>query len=428
MGQALICGAGFRAWVTCQNQPTAARIAHGEAMTHNGLPDLATRGIICLSTIDWDFLWQRQQELMTRFARAGVPVVYVEPLGVRSARVADAGKIARRVRRWLSQGMRITVPVEHGLQRLSPYALPFQGHRRVDAFNTWLISHSIRRAISQLGLTEPVLWTYYATHSVLDLADALWPALLVYDCIDDVTRNARGVATDYAATERVLLSRADLVLATSSALRADKSLANRQIHLTPPGCNAQHFASPASEAADIASLPHPRLCFFGGIDERLDLELLATLARRRPDWTIVLLGVVRTDISSLNGLHNIVFVGQRPYQALPGYVQHMDALLLPYLLNEYTRRIYPAKVFECLATGKPVVATALPDLQQLAGALRILQPTDDPVSVIQQLLTEDSPEAAEERQVVARANSWDARFQEIQDLLLKALQAKDNSG
>jgi glycosyltransferase involved in cell wall biosynthesis len=249
---------------------------------------------------------------------------------------------------------------------------------------------------------------------------------VVYDCIDDVTRNARGVAADYAATEQALLARAELALATSSALQSDKSRANRHIHLAPPGCNAEHFAAPVQEAADIAGLAHPRLCFFGGIDERLDLALLATLAQRRPDWTIVLLGVVRTDISPLRGLQNIVYIGQQPYQALPHYVQHMDVLLLPYLLNDYTRRIYPAKVFECLATGKPVVATTLPDLQHLAGPLRILQPHDDAVAVIEQALRDDSAGAAAARQAIARANSWDARFEQMQGLLLAALQAKDN--
>ena len=387
--------------------------------------ELAQHGIICLSTIDWDFLWQRQQELMTRFARAGVPVLYVEPLGVRSARVSDAGKIARRVRRWLSQGLRSAVPLEPRLYRLSPYALPFQGHRSIDRLNAWLVARSIRQASRRLGLIAPVLWTYYATHIVLDLAGALHPRLLVYDCIDDVRRNARGVAADYVATEQALLARAGLALATSSLLQQDKRAANPNMRLAPPGCNAEHFAAPAAEAAEIVALPHPRLCFFGGIDERLDLELLAGLARRCPDWTIVLLGVVRTGVAPLAGLPNIVLIGQRPYRDLPGYVQHMDVLLLPYLVNEYTKRIYPAKVFECLATGKPVLATALPDLVNLSGPVRILHADENPERTIEEMLADDSPEAARHRQDVARANSWDARFQDIQSLLVRALHGKE---
>lgn len=387
---------------------------------------MAQSGIVCLSTIDWDFLWQRQQELMSRFAGAGVPVLYVEPLGVRSLRIADADRIARRLRRLLGQGAGGSPDVQPRLRRLSPIAIPLQGRRSIDRINAWLVARSIRRAGRAMGMGTPILWTYYATHTVLDLADALQPRAIVYDCIDDVARNARGVAADYAQTERALLQRAHLALATSTLLQADKQAIRPDVHLAPPGCNARHFMAPAAEPVEIAALPHPRLCFFGGIDERLDLALLADVARRRPEWTIVLLGVVRTDISPLAGLPNVVFIAQRPFSALPGYLQRMDALLLPYAISDYTRRIYPAKVFECLATGKPVAATALPDLLSLRGLVSIVQAGDDAVAVIERALREDAPGAAEQRRAAALANTWDARFAEIETLLRQALASREN--
>ena len=391
------------------------------------MSSLARSGIICLSTIDWDFLWQRQQELMSRFAQAGVPVLYVEPLGVRSLRLSDAGRVVRRLRRGLGEGVHSREAIQPGLQRLSPFALPIQGRRSVDRLNTKLVARSIRERCRAMGMDRPVLWTYYATHTVLNLADALQPRAIVYDCIDDVARNARGVAADYGKTEQALLRRADLALATSTLLQGDKRTARPDVHLSPPGCNPEHFAAPAAEAQEIAALPHPRLCFFGGIDERLDLPLLASIARARPGWTIVLLGVVRTDVSLLDGLANLVFIGQRPYRELPAYLQHMDGLLLPYLLNDYTRRIYPAKVFECLATGKPVLATALPDLLRLSGLVRIVQPGENTAAAIEQTLRGDSVEMAARRQATARANSWDARFAEIEDLLRQALPDRETT-
>ena len=388
------------------------------------IDDVLSRGIICLSTIDWDFLWQRQQELMTRFARAGVPVLFVEPLGIRSARASDAGKIARRVRRWLARGLYSLERLEPGLYRLSPYAIPVQGHARVDALNRWLVARLIQRACNDIGMRRPVLWTYYATRVVSGLASALKPQALVYDCIDDVAHNPKGVVRDYTLTEQQLLSQADLVLTTSTALYEDKYRHNANTHLVPPGVNAEHFAVPVAEASDLIGLPHPRLGFFGGIDERLDFGLLASLARRRPDWTLLLVGVVRTDISPLAGLSNIVVIGQRPYADLPSYVQHVDILLLPYLVNEYTKRIYPAKVYECLATAKPVLATPLADLQSLSTQIRLLLPGEDPVAVVEKVLAEDTPVLADQRRALARANSWDARFQEIWDLLFQTIAGK----
>lgn len=386
---------------------------------------LSNRGIICLSTIDWDFLWQRQQELMTRLADAGVPVLYVEPLGIRSARLSDVSKIARRVRRWLNQGLHTFTRLAPNLYRLSPFALPFQGHASVDAINRWLVVDAVRHAGKSIGLMQPVLWTFYATRVVLDVIAALDPALVLYDCIDDVTHNPKGVARDYPKTERALLSRAELVLTTSSSLYADKRPFNQNTHFIPPGANIEQFATPAAEAPALAGLPHPRLLFFGGIDERVDLQMLATLARRRREWTLILVGVIRTDITPLLGLPNVFFAGQQSHHDLPAYVQHADILLVPYLVNEYTRHIYPAKIFECLATGKPILATPLPDLLPLAGPVRILAPDEDPVLVVENMLAEDTPLQEQERRAIARQNSWDARLQDIQSLLRQALAAKN---
>jgi glycosyltransferase involved in cell wall biosynthesis len=388
---------------------------------------ISQRGIICLSTIDWDFLWQRQQELMTRFARSGVPVLYVEPLGVRSARISDARKIGRRVRRWIRQGMHAMVNLQPGLCRLSPYALPIQGNGMVDALNGRLVGGAIRRAARSMGLRSPVLWTYYATSATLRLADALQSSVIVYDCIDDVARNPKGVVSGYAETERALLQRADLVLTTSSSLYADKSPFNAHTYLVPPGANSAHFAAPASGPDPLGPMAHPRLCFFGGVDERIDLSMLAAIARRRPEWQIVLVGVVRTDVSSLANLGNIVFAGQQSYHDLPAYLQWVDLLLLPYLVNDYTRRIYPAKVFECLASGKPVLATRLPELEQLSGQVRLLAPEDDPVTVIEHMLAQDSPEDKQRRQALAAANTWDARFADVQNLLNRTLAGKGSA-
>lgn len=396
-----------------------ASVAAGD---NTAVARLARRGIIVLSTIDWDFLWQRQQELASRFAQAGVPLLYVEPLGVRSANLGDLRKLARRVGRRLGQGGRPSTTVSPGLSRLSPLAVPLQGSRLVDALNGRLVARSIGRAAQSMTMQAPVLWTYYATRAVLRLADALRPGCIVYDCIDDVARNARGVAPDYALSERALLRRADLVLTTSSLLYADKRPFNERTFLIPPGANTAHFAAGLPEPVELGGLPHPRLCFFGGIDERLDLDMLADIARRRPAWSIVLIGVVRTDVSPLAGLRNVVFTGQKPYELLPAYLQHMDALLLPYLINEYTRRIYPAKVFECMATGKPVLATRLPDLEALDGYIRLVS-AGDVLAAVEQVLAGEQPQIAQRRRTLAQANSWDARFQDIVTLLSSSLPA-----
>lgn len=371
------------------------------------------QSLICLSTVDWDFLWGRHQELMSRLAQDGYQVLYLEPLGIRSPRPADLPRIIKRVNRRLGAGPQGVRLIAENLYLFSPLALPFHGWAIVDAMNRLLLIRSIKGLMRKLGMAKPILWTFFATQAVLDMVDGIEHELLIYDCIDAVALNPKGVARNYAQTEAQLVQKADLVFASSVALYEARKAYNEHVYHIPPGVNIDRFAQVGPAPSDLVAIPQPRVCFFGGIDERLDLGLMASLARAHPEWAIVLIGRIRTDVSSLGGVRNIFFLGQKPHRDLPLYLHNTDVLIVPYVVDAYTVHIHPNKIYECLATRKPTVATHLPSLAGLSDVISLASTEEEFIAGIEQALVEDDEALRRRRLEIAAANSWEARYKEI---------------
>lgn len=374
---------------------------------------LRDEGLVCLSTVDWDFLWGRHQELMSRFAGDGMRVLYVEPLGIRSAQLQDFPRIARRLQKRLRTGSRGLRSPLSNLYVHSPLALPFQRPVWIQRFNGWLLSRSIRSLLQQLELSRPIVWTFYATQTALGLIDAIDHWLLIYDCIDDIAHNPKGVAPGYQELERRLVAQADLVFATSAALARERESLNPRVYHVPPGVHPERFARTRPIPDDIAIIPRPRLGFYGGLDERVDQDLVAYLARARPEWHIIFIGNVRTEVGVLQPYPNVYFLGQKKPDELAPYLHALDVLLIPYLVNQYTKSIYPNKVFECLAVGKPTVATPLPELLSFDSLIRLAEAPDAFLAAVEAALAEDDHKLVMRRRGVAQVNTWEVRYHQI---------------
>ena len=214
--------------------------------------------------------------------------------------------------------------------------------------------------------TRPILWFY--TPMMYALAAHVDAAAVVYDCMD-VLANFRFAPTDLTAREAELMKRADLVFTGGHSIFEEKRKAHRDVYAFPSSVDVEHFA--AARRLE-ASPPAGKvvLGYYGVIDERLDLDLIADLAGRRPDWTIVMVGpVAKIDPASLPLKPNIVWRGQMAYAELPAEVANWTAALMPFALNEATRFISPTKTPEYLAAGKPVVSTPVTDVVRSYGTL-----------------------------------------------------------
>jgi glycosyltransferase involved in cell wall biosynthesis len=377
---------------------------------------LEEKDIVCVGFADWDAeLWTNQQHLMSRLA-ARNRVLFVESLGLRRPQLA--GRDLRRIARRLRRALRGPRPAD-GLHVLSPLVVPAHGRPGLRALNARLLRAQVRRAVQRLGLTRPVLWSYVPQAEAL--LDVLDPSAVVYHCVDDIAAQKGVAGAAFRAAEARFAARADLVLASAPALAARMRTLSDRVLEAPNVADTALFAealAPGPEDSAITALPQPRIVFTGAVvGTKLDLELLAAVARRRPDWAFALVGPVGagdpgTDVSALHGLPNVHLLGPRPYAGLPAVLRAADAALIPYAVNDLTRSVFPMKVYEYLAAGLPVVATPLPALAGV-DAITTASDANAMAGALARALDEDSPARRQARSEAARSHSWDARLEQI---------------
>ena len=385
-------------------------------MTEPLEPGLRGRDIVCVGFADWQGgFWTNQQHLMSRLAVHN-RVLFVESLGLRRPQIAagDARRVARRIRGAI-EGTR----VHDRVHVLSPLVLPLHGNSWVRALNRRLLTLSVSRAARRVGIRRPILWAYVPQAEVL--IDSLDPALVIYHCVDDIAAQKGVDATPFREAEQRFASRADLVIASSSTL-ADRMREDSGNVLEAPNVADTALFSTALQSGPIdpalAELPEPRLLFVGAITAtKLDLGLLAELARIRPDWSLALVGSVglgdpSTDISSLAALPNVHMLGPRRQSELPAVLRGADVGLIPYLASPLTASIFPMKVYEYLAAGLPVVSTPLPALSEVSG-IDVAGNASEMAARIDAALSEDDPGLRMERSRAAAGHSWESRLEQL---------------
>lgn len=371
--------------------------------------------IICFSTLSWDFLWLRHQELMARFAAQGNRVLFVEPIGIRMPKWEDRGRIVTRLRNRQRAGGRGIRQVMPNVWVVDPLVNPFQQIGLVHQRNVNALTRQMQSGLREIGGGEPIIWTFVPTPLARAVIARLPHKLVVYDCMDALTENPKGVFASFAESEKILSREADVVFVTSRTLLDRQAALNPHTYYVPHGVDFEKFAAkPMSEPAGLKTISRPRLAFFGGVDERVDLELLANMARNHTDWHIVLMGIVRTDVARLQNVPNIHFLGHIAHDDLPAYLHQMDILLLPYRRSNFSYYMNPAKLHECLAVGKPTVAMALPIFDEYRDVLRVADSAEEFVCLVEDALREgDNAAGVERRRARARENTWQARFEEI---------------
>lgn len=400
---------GFR----LPNLEYAGRLQRWQALqppqrrTERNMPHL-----IVFSHLRWDFVYQRPQHLMSRLARR-YPVLFVEEP------VHASGEPRLEV-----------LPGGPGVQVLRPCtAVPTAGFHddQLPMLKSLLAGY-----LCEHGVDDYLVWCY--TPMALPLLGSMRPRALVYDCMDELSAFA-AAPRQLGQREAALLKAADLVFTGGPSLHEAKRAHGRDVHCLPSAVEALHFAPPpeafdSEEARDAAELQRdiarPRLGFFGVVDERLDRDLVATLADAHPEWQIVMVGpVAKIDPASLSQRPNLHWLGMQPYARLPFLLADWDLCLLPFAKNAATRFISPTKTLEYMAAGKPIVGTAVKDVVTLYGdVVAIADDAQAFVRACEELLAETPVErTAREQRMAARVAeySWDRSVECIDALLQRHL-------
>ena len=360
--------------------------------------------LIVFSHLRWGFVFQRPQHLLTRLAQHYQILFIEEPLH-------QAGPA----------GIHQSSP--------APNITVIQPHTEIDAPGF----HDSQIAPLQLLLStlidedeRPLVWFY--TPMALPLLTPFQPCAVIYDCMDELSAFNQA-PRQLQQRESALLSRADLVFTGGTSLYEAKKSKHPHVHCLPSSVDAVHFEQaldrnnghPLQEA-----LPPLRLGYYGVIDERMDLELIAALADSHPEWQIIMVGpVVKIDPAMLPQRSNIHWFGQQPYQALPQFLAGWDVCLMPFALNASTRYISPTKVLEYMAAQLPIVSTAIADVERhYAGLVAIAHSQAEFIQACENALrlTPEARQAlAEQMQAKVAATSWDRTAEQMHRLMHQAM-------
>jgi uncharacterized SAM-binding protein YcdF (DUF218 family)/glycosyltransferase involved in cell wall biosynthesis len=390
--------------------------------------------LVCISSIDWDFIWQGHQEIMSRLAADGHRVLFVENTGVRAPKVSDLGRVRQRIRNWWrgTKGFREERP---NLFVYSPLVVPLPYSRLARWVNRFVLFTALRRWMRVTSFYRPIVWTFLPTPLALDLIHELDPLLTVYYCIDDLASSSPGARRIVSSEER-LFTDADLVFVTSERLRERASRFSRRVHLFPFGVNLERFeeartAVGAAAPDDVKGLARPIVGYVGGLHQWVDQDLIASVAERMPDATFALVGPAQTDLSRLARCANVRLLGQRPHAELPRYVKSFDVGIVPYLNTEYTANVYPTKLNEYLAMGIPVVATDLPEIRRFNRAhgdiVDVAADAERFAGAIRAALDDSAEPEVARRIAVAGENSWKSRIAAMTTLIDGAIAERETT-
>ena len=368
--------------------------------------------IVAFSHLRWNFVYQRPQHLLSRLAGKR-PVVFIEEPEF------DAGGPPRWERSSPSSNLTVYRP-------RTPVAAPgFHGDQLP------VLEPMMAELRAELGDTNLLTWLY--TPMALPLALALDPDAAVYDCMDELSLFL-GAPPELLSLESQLLEYADVMFTGGPSLFRAKQSRHPNVHCFPSSVDAEHFRVRErliSEAEDQVELPHPRLGFYGVIDERLDLAIVDRLAEAHPEWQIVLVGpVVKIDPAGLPRRPNLHYLGQRSYEELPRYLAGWDVCLLPFARNDATRFISPTKTLEYMAAELPIVSTSIRDVADLYGDIVYLGDTPDEfLAACEQALASSAQERAARAQrmrKVLAGTSWEATASAMEQLLTEAVAGRMN--
>ncbi len=376
--------------------------------------------IICFSSTDWDDVWGSRQQIMLRFAQRGHRVFFFErPVGPEHLMRYPTMR-ENKLHRW-REGPR---QIDERLWIISlPLLLPgrYFSHL-INSINQYVVLSWTKRFLKQMAIDDPILWLYKPEFG--KLIGQYNEIISVYHCIDEFTVGTKGHKKRVIQSlEEQLLQRVDLVFANSTKTYQNKLQKKPNTYQIPSAADISHFAQSMNPDlvphSKIEHLSHPIAGFIGNITKRIDIDLLTETAITLKHWQFVLIGQVytqRKNIRHLQKLPNVTFLGQVPFIDLPSLAKCVDVFLLPYIDGEHSLFRSPLKLYEYLATGRPIVSTPHPEVYEFKELILIGASKNE---FTQQILNsqQDTEALKAQRLSFAKQNSWDHRVDQMEAII-----------
>ena len=363
--------------------------------------------VVCFSDNCWDFIWQRHQNLLTRFPDKW-KILFIEPTSLPIL---------------LKQPKRVFIRKEKNIIIASLPSLPLVDRiKNLRWINDYLILTWLYTILKLCRMKEPILFYYEPRFS--SLIGKLNEKLVVYDCIDDKLAFSN-VPKWIKIYLDILIEKSHLIFVTSSSLyRKIGKKRKHNVYLIGNAVDTALFGKAMMDIAipeDVKRVKKPVVGYVGTIDEWLDFDLIKAIATACPDISIVLLGPVlpkaKNEVNALRGLGNIFFIGKKPYNTLPNYLKAFDVCMIPFKINKLTVSVNPVKLYEYLASEKNVVSTALPEVNTYEDVIYIAKDKEEFIDKIE-LALHKTPDI-DKFSRVAEEHSWDRKAEEMVKLILK---------
>lgn len=382
---------------------------------------LKDRDIVCIANVPWDYLKIAAQQTMKYLASEN-RIIYVENALSMSGYLYER-TLLKKTRD--SQKKGICKALDNLYVLTPPLALPYRARSAISNKLTAarMLPH-IKSAMRELGVKKPILWIYNAFAGSF-IIGKLEESLVVYDCTDEFSADPKVNSDMYKKLEHEILGSAQVVLAISRNLVSDKKKYNNNVNYLPIGGEPDHFLTCHEEGLavpeDIKSLKKPVIGYYGRLDERFDSGWCTALARKFPGASIALIGPMRGDETktALKDIGNIHFLGSKDYSMLPAYLKAFDVCMMPYVMSEFVQNIFPNKIFEYLASGKPVITSDIPSLRDLAddGVVSIAKTEAEFLNMVDAGLSDCDADNIARRIETAKKNSWLSRADKASDII-----------
>jgi glycosyltransferase involved in cell wall biosynthesis len=373
---------------------------------------------------DWSAENRTSSHHIAERLAARMPLLYVDSPGLRAPTISR--RDMRKLFRKLVEAFRVPQPIGPRMWHISTPQIPFRRLPFVNLLNRMLGGFLVKRAVRRLGFEELISW-FVVPHAG-PLAGSFGEQLIVYYCIDDYAALPGVDSAEVARMDDDLTRRAHQVFVASHTLLPSKQRVNSRTRHSPHGVDVEMFAKASDPAYPVAEgareLPYPVIGFFGLIEAWIDLDLIAYLAKSRPQWTFLLIGRLAVDGSAVKDLPNVVFTGPKPYRTLARWARAFDVAIMPYKCTRQVLNSNPLKLREYLATGKPVVAVPIPETSRFGHCVRLADNPERFLAAIEDALASDSVVDAQRRMAAVTGMSWDVRVDEVLDVIQSRLDTK----
>lgn len=366
------------------------------------LPD-----VICFSIIDWDFRYQRPQQMMSQFASHAHRVFYISPSRFKSP---DRERVS--VKAIKENIYEVELALLHSRDLYSETLKGENLTSLLDSLEELRRKFSIDEAISYVMIAS---WVAAA----LEARDR-WGWTVIYDCMDE-WNTFPNISQEVLEAETSLVKNCDLLSVTAQRLFEKWAYFNRPTVLARNAVDSDFYLQRLRPNSLLEDLRRPIIGYYGAIADWFDIELMIEVASQRADYTFVLIGgVFDVDVSALEALPNVRMLGQQPYEKMPQYLYHFDACIIPFKINAVTEATDPVKLYEYLVGGKPVVTVALPEIEPCADLVYIARKSEDFVARLDEAVAENDPRIEARRREFAEQNTWRKRYEEMSEAIASA--------